>query len=132
MLKLLLWMILLVLCWPLALLALVLWPVVWLLALPFRILGVQAGRDRSGRFKVTRRDSSIAQKRDIEAGRVGKFAVRSAGNLKVSPFQRKQGWKVGWQGDQFFAGGGFAHSPACQSFQKHAVNFRLKIEAGMP
>ena len=40
MLKLLLWMILLVLCWPLALLALVLWPVVWLLSLPFRILGI--------------------------------------------------------------------------------------------
>jgi hypothetical protein len=40
MLKLLLWMILLVLCWPLALLALLLWPVVWLLTLPFRILGI--------------------------------------------------------------------------------------------
>ena len=40
MLKLLLWMILLVLCWPLALLALLLWPLVWLLALPFRLLGI--------------------------------------------------------------------------------------------
>jgi len=38
--KLLLWLLLLVLCWPIALLALVLYPVVWLLALPFRILGV--------------------------------------------------------------------------------------------
>jgi hypothetical protein len=36
----LLWLILLVLCWPLALLALVLWPVVWLLSLPFRLLGI--------------------------------------------------------------------------------------------
>jgi hypothetical protein len=36
----LLWLILLVLCWPLALLALVLYPLVWLLLLPFRILGV--------------------------------------------------------------------------------------------
>jgi len=36
----LLWVILLVLCWPLALLALVLWPIVWLLTLPFRLLGV--------------------------------------------------------------------------------------------
>jgi hypothetical protein len=36
----LLWLILLVLCWPLALLALVLYPVVWLLLLPFRLLGV--------------------------------------------------------------------------------------------
>jgi hypothetical protein len=36
----LLWLILLVLCWPLALLALVLWPVVWLLSLPFRLVGI--------------------------------------------------------------------------------------------
>ncbi|HSN91762.1 MAG TPA: hypothetical protein VLS93_11090, partial [Anaeromyxobacteraceae bacterium] len=35
-----LWMVLLVLCWPLALLALVLYPLVWLLLLPFRILGI--------------------------------------------------------------------------------------------
>lgn len=35
----LLWCILFVLCWPLALLALVLYPVVWLLLLPFRLLG---------------------------------------------------------------------------------------------
>lgn len=38
--KFLLWLILLVLCWPLALLALLLWPIVWLLALPFRLLGI--------------------------------------------------------------------------------------------
>ena len=38
--KFLLWCILLVLCWPLALLALVLYPIVWLLLLPFRILGI--------------------------------------------------------------------------------------------
>ena len=38
--KFLLWLILLVLCWPLALLALVLYPLVWLLLLPFRLLGV--------------------------------------------------------------------------------------------
>jgi hypothetical protein len=37
---LLLWLILLVLCWPLALIALVLYPVVWLVLLPFRILGI--------------------------------------------------------------------------------------------
>ena len=40
MLTVLLWLILLVLCWPLALIALVLWPVVWLLTLPFRLLGI--------------------------------------------------------------------------------------------
>lgn len=34
------WCLLLVLCWPLALLALVLWPLVWLLSLPFRLVGV--------------------------------------------------------------------------------------------
>lgn len=34
------WFILLILCWPLALLALVLWPVVWLLSLPFRLVGI--------------------------------------------------------------------------------------------
>ncbi len=36
----LLWLLLLFLCWPLALLALVLYPVVWLLMLPFRLLGI--------------------------------------------------------------------------------------------
>ena len=36
------WCLLFVLCWPLALAALVLWPVVWLLSLPFRIFGVVA------------------------------------------------------------------------------------------
>jgi hypothetical protein len=40
MVKFLLWCILLVLCWPLALLALVLYPIVWLILLPFRILGI--------------------------------------------------------------------------------------------
>ncbi|HWO57746.1 MAG TPA: hypothetical protein VNN55_09290 [bacterium] len=34
------WLILFVVCWPLALLALVLYPIVWLLLLPFRILGI--------------------------------------------------------------------------------------------
>ncbi|HPW55202.1 MAG: hypothetical protein KA072_02950 [Thermoanaerobaculaceae bacterium] len=40
MVKLLLWLILFVLCWPLALLALVLYPLVWLLLLPFRLVGI--------------------------------------------------------------------------------------------
>lgn len=38
--KFLLWLILLVVCWPVALLALILYPVIWLLLLPFRLLGV--------------------------------------------------------------------------------------------
>jgi hypothetical protein len=43
MVKFLLFCILLVLCWPLALVALVLYPVVWLLLLPFRIVGIAVG-----------------------------------------------------------------------------------------
>lgn len=43
MLSFLVWMVLLVLCWPLALLALVLYPIVWLLLLPFRIVGIAVG-----------------------------------------------------------------------------------------
>jgi len=40
MVKFLLWLILLVICWPLALLALVLYPIVWLIFLPFRFVGI--------------------------------------------------------------------------------------------
>ena len=43
MVKFLLWCILLFLCWPLALLALVLYPLVWILALPFRLVGIAVG-----------------------------------------------------------------------------------------
>jgi hypothetical protein len=42
MIKFLLWLILLCVCWPVALLALVLYPIVWLLLLPFRIVGIAA------------------------------------------------------------------------------------------
>jgi hypothetical protein len=38
-----LWLILLVLCWPLAILALLLYPFVWLLLLPFRLVGIAVG-----------------------------------------------------------------------------------------
>jgi hypothetical protein len=41
--KFLLFCILLVLCWPLALVALVLYPLVWLLLLPFRLVGIAVG-----------------------------------------------------------------------------------------
>jgi hypothetical protein len=40
MVKFLLWCILLVLCWPLALLAVLIYPLVWLLLIPFRIVGI--------------------------------------------------------------------------------------------
>ena len=43
MIKFLLWCILFVLCWPLALMALILYPIVWLLLLPFRIIGIAVG-----------------------------------------------------------------------------------------
>jgi hypothetical protein len=43
MVKFLLWCILLLLCWPLALAALVLYPLVWLLLLPFRAVGIAVG-----------------------------------------------------------------------------------------
>jgi hypothetical protein len=39
----LLWLILFLLCWPLALVALILYPIVWVLLLPFRIVGVAVG-----------------------------------------------------------------------------------------
>lgn len=39
----LLWLILFVLCWPIAVLALILYPIVWLLLLPFRLLGIAVG-----------------------------------------------------------------------------------------
>lgn len=38
-----LWCLLFVFCWPLALLALVLYPIVWLLTIPFRIVGISVG-----------------------------------------------------------------------------------------
>jgi hypothetical protein len=38
--KFLLWLILLVICWPLALIALILYPIIWLLLIPFRIVGI--------------------------------------------------------------------------------------------
>ena len=40
MVKFLLWCVLFVLCWPLALLALLVYPIVWLILLPFRLLGI--------------------------------------------------------------------------------------------
>lgn len=40
MLSFLVWLLVLFLCWPLALLALVLWPLAWLITLPFRLVGI--------------------------------------------------------------------------------------------
>lgn len=41
--KFILWLILLIVCWPLALIALILYPIVWVLMLPFRLLGITVG-----------------------------------------------------------------------------------------
>jgi hypothetical protein len=41
--KLLLWLILLVICWPIAIVVLVLFPIIWLISLPFRIVGISVG-----------------------------------------------------------------------------------------
>jgi hypothetical protein len=38
-----LWLLLFIFCWPLALLALVLYPLVWLMTLPFRLVGISVG-----------------------------------------------------------------------------------------
>jgi hypothetical protein len=43
MIKFLLWCILLILCWPLAIAALILYPLIWLVLLPFKIIGVAVG-----------------------------------------------------------------------------------------
>jgi hypothetical protein len=43
MVKFLLWCILLVICWPLAIVALILYPLIWLVLLPFRIVGIAVG-----------------------------------------------------------------------------------------
>ena len=43
MLTFLMWCLLFVVCWPLALLALILYPIVWLILLPFRIVGIAVG-----------------------------------------------------------------------------------------
>jgi hypothetical protein len=40
MIKILVWLLLFIVCWPLALLALVLYPFIWLLSLPFRLVGI--------------------------------------------------------------------------------------------
>ncbi len=44
------WVALFIVCWPLALLALLLWPLVWLVTLPFRVLGIAV----DGAFELLR------------------------------------------------------------------------------
>ena len=53
MLKFLLWCLLLVICWPVAILAILLWPLVWLILLPFRLIGWWWAIYRSSRSSPT-------------------------------------------------------------------------------
>lgn len=48
--KILLWLLLLMVCWPLALLALVLYPLLWIISLPFRLVGIAV----EGMFELLR------------------------------------------------------------------------------
>lgn len=64
MLKFLLWLILLVICWPIALLALIAYPLVWLLLLPFRLIGIAVG----GIFELLRAIIALPA-RVLSAGR---------------------------------------------------------------
>ena len=43
MLRFLAWLILLIICWPIAVLALILWPIVWLISIPLRLIGISVG-----------------------------------------------------------------------------------------
>ena len=75
--KFLLWCILLVICWPLALLALLLYPLVWILLLPFRLVGIAVGgvlgllaRDlHASRESAQRTARALAQRRHFTGAR---------------------------------------------------------------
>ncbi len=43
MLRFLAWLILFIICWPIAVLALILWPIVWLISIPLRLIGISVG-----------------------------------------------------------------------------------------
>jgi len=66
-----LWCLLLVLCWPLAIAAIFLWPIVWLLALPFRLLSISLGAVFALLSAVLLLPARLLGYRDKPAGRVG-------------------------------------------------------------
>ena len=77
----LLWCLLFVLCWPLALLALILWPIVWLISLPFRLLGrVGIGKFESLRMRGGHRD----QQRGCEGDGGAKCPVQEASRDQIA------------------------------------------------
>ncbi len=63
MIALLLWLILVVLCWPLALIALLIYPVVWLILLPFRLLGFAVGGILSAIWSVVTLPTRIRKRK---------------------------------------------------------------------
>ena len=90
--KFLLWLILLVVCWPLALLALVLYPFVWLVLLPFRLLGIAVGgapRPREGRH-LPARATAPGPGRRVRAFGTGP-APRGRGARHGAPLLRRHG-----------------------------------------
>ena len=68
------WLLLLILCWPLALAALVLYPIVWLLALPFRLVGITL----EGVFACSPRSSSSGPRARRTARRAKPLTPRAA------------------------------------------------------
>ena len=81
MMKFLLWCILLVLCWPLALLALVLYPIIWLLLLPFRLVGIAV----DGALELRSRDYSISRSNSARAahGLASSYSSSAADSCKL-------------------------------------------------
>ena len=79
MLKSLLWLLLLVVCWPLALLALVLWPIVWLISLPFRLIGIAI----EGVFTLLRTIVMLPAR--LLGWRPAASATRLSGSGQISP-----------------------------------------------
>ena len=77
MLKFLLWLLLFILCWPLALLALILYPLVWLLLIPFRLLGIAV----DGVFELLR-SILMLPSRLLKGRPEGRLAGRPEGSLK--------------------------------------------------
>jgi hypothetical protein len=56
------WLLLFIICWPVALIALVLYPLVWLILLPFRLLGFAVGNILSLLWKATKLPMSLLKR----------------------------------------------------------------------
>lgn len=80
----LLWCILLALCWPLALFVLVLYPVVWLLFLPFRVVGRLAWRDPFGSSLLSSSCLSVFPSLVFHTIRPFALAPKSLKNLDIA------------------------------------------------